>query len=224
MKYHKGFVGIAVLGLFAIAVLGGGVYVYSTMNLSAAPAVVEPVQLPQADQVVSPESTLPLTSPLVGTVRIRDKSNLYSIEIPKEWKITSDEGPKGVQLSSIRGESADWRIRVDDAAEGPCSPSYYESGTHFQFHAVSAEDDGAHYGEGGGPETGIISKKSILIDNVNAVYHVFKEPCTMEGQLVDAHVNYKGAGYRFIFIYNPTQNPQAEKAFVEVLNSIEFSR
>lgn len=219
---NQGFVVVAALVLLAVVVLGGGAYVYIKESPSALPADVEYVQLPQSDTSVDTEPVAPSASPLVNTVKIIDKSNLYSIEIPKDWKVTSDEGPKGVQLSSISGESSAWKVRVDDAAEGPCSPSYYESGIHFQFHSVNAEDDGAHYGEGGGPETGVISKKNILIDDTNAVYHVFKEPCTAEGQLVDAHVNYGGVGYRFTFIYNPAKDPQAEELFTEILNSVEF--
>lgn len=200
---------------------------------------IQPQQIPAPVQTtITPESTTPQQTPVsmqttdptgmseqnINTVKITDKGNLYSVEIPKDWKILMSEGAKGMQLSDMTGESIDWKQYVDENAEGPFSPIYYQSGVSFQFHVNSEEEAPGHYGEGGGPDTGIITTKNIVIGGANGVYHVFKEPSTYEGQLVDAHVNYKGNAYLFRFAYNPASFPQAESLFMTILSSIKFTK
>ena len=221
MSNQKGFANIVLILVIVAIVAVGGYFVFSKIS---EPVVQQPTPTPTQATTPTKVPVSPAPTSAVNTTKITDKANLYSVEIPKDWKITRNEGAKGGQLSDITGESPDWKYRVDNSAEGPCTPSYYESGVSFQFHVNNQEDAAAHYGEGGGPDTGVISKKNISIGGVNGVYHVFKEPCTSEGQLVDAHVNYNGNGYLFRFAYNPSKYPQAETAFMNILNSIKFTK
>lgn len=229
MQKQKGFIVPILIAIVTILVIGGGVYVYQNNKASGSPLVDDNSQIDLQDEKVADQnpstSTTLAPTPAVSTTKITDKGNLYSVEIPKDWKIIRNEGAKGVQLSNISGESPDWKSRSDVDAEGPCVPHYYESGVFFQFHVENEEDTAGHYGEGGGPDTGVISKKNISVDGVNGVYHVFTEDCgTSEGQLVDAHFNYKGNSYLFRFSYNPAKYPQAETAFMNILNSIKFTK
>lgn len=158
------------------------------------------------------------------SARISDKANLYSFEIPADWKVTLNEGAKGVSVSEVIAESPDWKIRTNETEDGPCSTvSYLESGATLQFGVSNQEEILSHYNQGGG--SGIVSQKNILVGGVSAVYHVFNEPsCTHNVQSVDAHVNYGGNNYTFSFTYNPAKYPQGETVFMNMLNSIEFTK
>ena len=165
-----------------------------------------------------------VTTAISDTVTLSDKSNLYTIQIPANWQILTYEGARGNSLSEISGRSPDWRSHSGKTVEHPCTPVYYDSGVLFQFGAAKQEGVPAHYGEGGGPFTGVLYSEEILIDGAKGTYHVFTEPCTDGGQLVDVHVNYKENGYIFRFAYNPVQFPQAESVFRRIMHSIRFQK
>ena len=155
-------------------------------------------------------------------VRITDSSKLYSFEIPKNWAIVGQEGAMGVQLSQVTAESLDWQSEADTSAEGPFTPTYYKSGAFIQFHVSNTISSPPYHGASDGPSSGVITTKEITIDGEKAIYHIFKEPSTAEGLLLDAHLTHGGDSYTLRFAYNPTKYPQGEQIFAEILKSIRF--
>lgn len=152
-------------------------------------------------------------------VRITDTANLYSVEILKDWKI-DQEGAMGVQLSRMIAESPDWSAYADESAEGPFTPMYYKTGAAVHIHISNQVASEPYHGDW----PNIMESKQIVIDGVTVVYHVFKEPSTQEGLLLDAHLNHNNNAYTFRFIYNPTTYPQGEGVFMDMLNSVRFTK
>jgi len=235
---HKHWITIISVIVTAI-VVGAGVYIWQNSNLKSTKQSLQEqitvlqnqIQLLQQDtkvsdsQIQEPAKSSTDSQGATQTdnkyVEIVDKASLYSVNIPADWEITSNEGAMGVQLSRILAQSADWSSYSDETYEGPFSPQYYQSGGALQLHVTQGESEPAHYGEGGGPETGVIAKKAVTIDGVEGVYHVFKEPSTFEGQLIDVHINYKGNNYLLRLAYNPA-NFNGEEFFDNLLNSVRF--
>jgi hypothetical protein len=154
--------------------------------------------------------------------QLTDKANLYSVEIQNDWKITANEGEKGVQRSFITAESPDFKSRIDDTIGGPFDAIYFEKGAQLTIHVTKGKEELTHSGEGGGKETGVISKKNITLDGVNGTYYIFKEPSTYQGQLIDAYAIYKNNSYLLRLAYNPDTYPQGEKIFENIINSFRF--
>ncbi len=191
----------------------------STATPTATPTPA-PTAEPTATPTPSPTPT-PVLSPCEAVpdlpATVSDQPNLYSISVPDGWVITSDEGALGLRVSSIFVESPDFSVFVDEAEEGPFSPVYYETGAVLVIHVMTPSPPPYHgYG-------GVISESNIAIDGVNAPYHVFKEPSTLAGQLIDAHVDHGGSYYLFYFGYNPETCPAGEELFQAVLDSVQFN-
>jgi hypothetical protein len=147
---------------------------------------------------------------------VSDQANLYSISVPADWAVVTDEGAMGGQVSRIILESADFSVFVDEEAEGPFTPIYYETGATLVIHVMdTATGPPYHFG-------GVISGSSIDIDGVTAPYHVFKEPSTWAGQLLDAHADYGGNYYLFYMGYNPDTCPAGQDLFEAMLGSFQF--
>ena len=122
----------------------------------------------------------------------------------------------GVQVSRIVVESPDYSVLVDEEAEGPFTPIYYETGAVFIIHAMTDEQSPPyHFG-------GVISESDVTVDGINAPYHVFLEPSTWAGQLLDAHVNRGGNYYLLYMGYNPETCPAGEDLFNALLDSFGF--
>ena len=151
--------------------------------------------------------------------RLTDRANLYSVELPKDWKIVQ-EGSMGVQRSEITAESPDWSATTDEFAEGPSATVHYKTGASTHLHVSSEMAQEPYHVDAGD----IIKTKQVVVDGEVASYHVFKTPSTAEGQLLDAHFNHKGNGYTFLFAYNPATYQQGEEVFTHILNSIRFEK
>lgn len=188
-------------------IVGSGIYTWQKLNQKS---TEQPLQ--QGDQTSADSKAQQLT----------DKANLFSVEIPNDWKIVDNQGAMGVQLSRITAESPDWSYYSDDSYEGPFSPIYFQSGGSLSFHVTEGEEEPTHYGEGGGPKTGVIEEKIVIVSGIEGVYHIFKEPSTFEGQLIDLHINYEGNNYVIRLAYNPT-NFDGEEFFDDLLDSFSFS-
>jgi len=146
-----------------------------------------------------------------------DQANLYSISLPDGWAVVTDEGPMGVQVSRMIVESPDFSVFIDEAEEGPFTPIYYETGANFAIHATNIEQSPPyHLG-------GVISESEVTIDGTAAPYHVFLEPSTWAGQLLDAHLNHGGNHYNFSLAYNPETCPAGEGLFRAMLDSFQFN-
>ena len=123
----------------------------------------------------------------------------------------------GVQVSRMFVESPDFSVFIDEEAEGPFLPLYYETGATFAIHATNIEQSSPyHYG-------GVISGREVTIDGEVAPYHVFLEPSTYGGQLLDAHLNHGGNHYDFSLGYNPETCPAGEDLFNAMLDSFQFN-
>ena len=123
----------------------------------------------------------------------------------------------GVQVSRMFVESPDFSVFVDEAEEGPFSPIYYETGaTLIIFVGIMEEEPPYHFG-------GVISEGDVTIDGEVAPYHIFLEPSTWAGQLLDAHLNHVGNKYAFTLGYNPETCPAGEDLFQAMLDSFQFN-
>src|SRR4030042_6505579 len=104
----------------------------TTLPSPAPTAAPSPAPSPTPEPVLSPCEAVPA---LPATVS--DQANLYSISIPADWAVVTDEGATGVQLSRIVLESPDFSVFVDEAAEGPFTPIYYETGATLVIHVTN---------------------------------------------------------------------------------------
>jgi hypothetical protein len=176
-----------------------------------------PVPAPSPTPTPTPEPALSACEavPELPTT-VSDQANLYSISVPADWSVVTDEGAMGVQLSRIVLESPDFSRSVDETAEGPFTPIYYETGATLVIHVMNTSPGLPYHTEG------VISESDVTIDGVTAPYHVFKEPSTAAGQLLDAHANYGGNYYLFYMGYNPDTCPAGEDLFRAMLASFRF--
>jgi len=147
---------------------------------------------------------------------VSDQANLYSISVPADWTVVTDEGAMGVQLSRIVLESPDFSVFVDEAAEGPYTPIYYETGATLVIHVTNVASGPPYHSDG------VISESDVTIDGVTARYHVFKEPSTWAGQLLDAHANHGDNYYLFYLGYNPDTCPAGQALFEAMLDTFQF--
>jgi len=185
---------------------------------TATPAAT-PTHTPTATPAPSP-TPAPVLSPCEAVpalpTTVSDQPNLYSISVPDGWVITSDEGARGLRVSSIFVESPDFSVFVDEAEEGPFSPVYYETGAALSIHVGAPSSSPYHFQE-------LISESDVTIDGVTAPYHVYVDPSTWAGQLIDAHANHGGNDYTFDFAYNPETCPAGEDLFQAMLDSFQFN-
>ncbi len=189
-----------------------------TVVSTATPAAT-PTPTPTATPVPSP-TPAPALSPCEAVpalpTTVSDQPNLYSFSVPDGWVTVQDEGAMGGQISRIIVESLDFSVFVDEEAEGPFSPIYYETGATLVIHVMTPSSSPYHFQE-------LISESDVTIDGVTAPYHVFVEPSTWAGQLLDAHADHGGSYYLFYFGYNPETCPAGEDLFQAMLTSFQFN-
>ena len=185
--------------------------------------VATPTPAPTAQPTATPTPSptpAPVLSPCEAVpalpTTVSDQPNLYSISLPDGWVITSDEGARGVRVSLISLESPDFSVFVDEEEEGPFSPVYYETGASLSVLVATPTSSPYHF-------QALISESEVTIDGVTAPYHVYVDPSTWAGQLIDAHVNHGGSGYTFDFAYNPETCPAGEELFQAMLDSFQFN-
>ena len=188
--------------------------VASTATPAATPAptpTATPAPSPTPAPVLSPCEAVPALPTTVS-----DQPNLYSISVPDGWVITSDEGARGVRVSSITVESPDFYSYVVEEPEGPFNPVYYETGASLSILVATPSPPPYHF-------QAVISESEVTIDGVTAPYHVYVDPSTFAGRLIDAHANHGGNGYSFNFAYNPETCPAGEDLFQAMLDSFQFN-
>jgi hypothetical protein len=155
----------------------------------------------------------------VGVIKkIEDLPNLYSVEIPKDWKVTESIGTRGVSLSSIHTESPDWKSH---SVAGEMEDSiYYDTGAYFSIGVTTLiNEDPFKYT---GAQNNLINKKNVVIGGINATQYLYKDPNLVEGQILGASLIYKGDRYSFQLGYNPKTYPNGETVFINMLNSVKF--
>lgn len=216
---------LAIILILAILILAGAL---GYMFLTRTPASSLPSPLPTLAIPVAPPPPLlaspsplptlapsPATAEPVTTSRRTDTSRFFSVEIPTTWRITADEGKKGLQLSRITAETPDFRVRQDSAAEQPFTPQYYETGAHMSLRALKDVVGPTRHGQ-------TLRTETITVDGRPGTYHVYKEPSTFQGQLLDVHVTFGGTEFLFEFAYNPATYPDGEEVFKAIVNSVRF--
>ncbi len=53
-------------------------------------------------------------------------------------------------------------------------------------------------------------------------YHIFKDPDSENGEVMDGHIARSGKTYLFAITYNPETFSDAEFTFQEILDSVKF--
>ena len=217
--------GIAVVVPVILAACGGGgpgatPSPTPTVASTATPTAT-PTPAPTAEPTATPTpSPTPVLSPCEAVpalpTTVTDQPNLYSITVPDGWVITSDEGARGLRVSSIFVESPDFYTVVVEEPEGPFNPVYYETGAALSIHVGTPSSSPYHFQE-------LISESDVTIDVVTAPYHVYVDPSTWAGQLIDAHANHGGNDYTFDFAYNPDTCPAGDDLFRAMLDSFQFN-
>ncbi len=187
------------------------------------PSTVPPAAPSEAAPALSPATATPPPSSSASaaptTRRVSDASGLFSVEIPRTWKITASEGTKGIQLSRIIAQSPDFRLREDTTADGPFTPQYYEQGAQVSIHVTRGA-----LAARGNLEAGTQRTERIAIDGRSSLLRVFTEPSTMLGQIIDAQVDYRNNSYVFTLRYNPDTFQGGEDIFKEILASFRFAQ
>lgn len=171
---------------------------------------------PTPSSAGSPAPTLAPTalSKLEGET-LTDASNLYSITLPAGWKVTANEGKRGIRLSYISAESPDFFVRSDESVDGPFVPQYYERGAAFGLHAGPGDPNEVMNRPG-------IASRPIIIDSIPGSFRAQNDPSTMVGQQVDAMIHNEGVTYRFTFVYNPDAYLQDREVFQQILDSFHL--
>jgi hypothetical protein len=214
--------GIAAVAALILAACDGGGSTAPPSPTSAPAPTATPTAAPSPSPTPAPTAIpTPALSPCEAVpplpTTLSDQPNLYSISVPEGWAVVTDEGAMGVQVSRISVESPDFSLFIDEAAEGPFSPYYYETGAVFIVHVMTPEQAPPYHFDP------VISESAITVDAAAAAYHVFKEPSTFAGQLLDAHANHGGNYYLFRMGYNPETCPAGEDLFAAILASLEFN-
>jgi len=215
--------GIAAVAALILAACDGGGSTAPPSPTSAPAPTATPAAAPSPSPTSAPTTTptpVPALSPCEAVpplpTTLSDQPNLYSISIPAGWVTTVDEGALGVRVSRIIVESSDFSVTVDEVVEGPHDLIYYETGATFTIHVTTPEQPPPyHFG-------GVTSESAVTVDGVAGTYHVFKEPSTAAGQLLDAHVSSGGNQYVIRMGYNPATCPAAEDLFAAILDSFRF--
>lgn len=166
---------------------------------------------------------------VIKTKNISDQANLYSLEIPEDWKITRNQSTNLVNISFLVSESPDWKstiLSTTKEKELPCDNLHRESGAYLLVLVNGREEPApAHTGQGNGPGNSATVTKSVTVGGATGTYHqFFEEPCSATEQTLDAHVNYKGYNYLFSLAYSPSKYPQGEEVFANILKSAKFLR
>ncbi|MEI7891382.1 MAG: hypothetical protein WCI36_05455 [bacterium] len=119
---------------------------------------------------------------LAGSIKIlKDKSNLYSIEIPENWNVTTNEANIGKQISKIIASNKVF------SQHNIGSDIFYDNGAQLTIQVLAGElaiaknPDGAH-------GKMLIDKKTIPIDGENATYHIIADKNVKLGKIIDVHI------------------------------------
>jgi len=175
---------------------------------------------PQDSPTPSPSSTLTQeTSPTDNpTQPVTDEMGLIQFELPAEWDVIK-EGTQGVRISGIQAESPDFTMRSDEDANGPFTPIYYESGAQLQ---VSIQNDTRPPTDR--PTGKILEETQVRVDGIEADYYRYKEPSTIQGEIMDVRFSHDGKSYFFRFGHNPDTLPSGEHLFFTIIDSVRLTK
>lgn len=145
---------------------------------------------------------------------ISDKAGLYSLEVPQSWIIVLSEADKNNKLSNLVMQSSYFSIRETGGKKS------YDAGAKFSVSVTAGENKNVLEGNGGHADLIKIGKDKG--EGVEYAYHIFKDPDSENGQIIDAHIIRGGNTYLFTMIYNPQTFTDAEFTFKEIMYSVKF--
>lgn len=203
---RRAILGITVGGLIAAAGTVG--FFLSRQN----------TQLPQPTPIASPtpQATPTPDAGAAATQVIQDSAGLYSITLPADWQV-SLEAARGVRVSGLTAQSPDYEVVIDNDAEGPFSPVSYKTGASLQITVTSEPlaDNPAPAGQ-------IVQQQPFVLDGVQGTFFVFKEPSTVEGELLELRLEKANRTYHLRWGYNPETLQSGRDLFESILESFRF--
>jgi len=145
---------------------------------------------------------------------ISDKPALYSLEVPQSWVLVSSEGAKNNKLSNLIMQSSYLSIRETDGKK------YYDAGAKFSAFVLAGENKNIIEGNGG--HAGLLKTGKYGGQMGEFTFHIFKDPDSQNGEVIDGHIARNGKTYVFSLTYNPQTFSDAEFSFKEILDSVKF--
>ncbi len=162
----------------------------------------------------------------VDVVRIADTAHLYSVEIPRDWKITlsgtEDAGDGRLLYSWLGSQSRDW---VLETLGYNGSPTHVRSGAAMEIHVSSFE--GNTTSQFINMATKYLASGEITVNGIAGKLFVdqeFDPPYHEDVLAIESHLSYMGKYYAFRITYNPTTYPQGAEVFMRMLKSLEFTQ
>jgi hypothetical protein len=155
-----------------------------------------------------------------ATKIIRDKANLYSLSVPQSWTVVSSNGQAGNQISSLVAQSSYFQS-YENIVNNGAKITTFGAGAKLTVRVMKGEDKSAFSGNGG--HTSLISlRNDVKVEGQESVYHIFREPTSFDGQILDDHFIHNGNTYIFRFEFDPQNYSDAEFTFQEILDSVKF--
>lgn len=145
---------------------------------------------------------------------ISDKTGLYSLEVPQSWVVVLNEDSKGNQISRLILQSSYFSIHET------AGKKYYDAGAKFSVSVSAGENKNVLEGNGG--HKNLIKNRKDSGESGEYAYHIFKDPDSENGQIIDGHIIRGGNTYLFTMVYNPQNFTDAEYTFKEILDSVKF--
>lgn len=158
------------------------------------------------------------------TSRFSDTGDHYFISIPSDWKLTKENGQRGIQISYLEFISPDFKTHSSDC--GPSDCVYYDKGMRFAISIENSNSTDSNTSEGIKPNPNklIIQKKLITINGIETAYYEFQESSTSAGVLFDVQFSDNGNIYYIQAAYNPETYVDGEEMFKAIVDSFQLIR
>lgn len=150
-----------------------------------------------------------------NTKILREKSGLFSIEVPEKWNAVSEEGASGRQIAKVVIESPFFSERREGGN------IFYDDGAQLTVQIVQGEDQKAKLADGGYGSL-LIRKSSVDILEQKIDCYVVNEINVKDGEIINAHILHNGNTYNFRLVDNPRIFTGGEYSFQEILRSLKF--
>ena len=146
---------------------------------------------------------------------VNEKSNWFSLEVPKSWTVVSEEGANGNQISKMIIDSSSFSERRET------SGIFYDNGAEFSIQIIRGEQANAKLSDGGYGKM-LIKKENTDTAGGKISYYVVNDVDVKQGEIIDAHVLHNGNTYNFRLVDNPKIFTNGEFSFQEMLRSFSF--
>ena len=149
---------------------------------------------------------------------VTDITNVYSVEIPDDWRVEPQIG-SGTRPSYLRAESSDWRTETPDSLN---ASTHIATGASLEVY-VFDQDIGGRAPDRLQMTIKLEESRPIKIHGLEQVLNIYREyEPPREGLVLEVPVEQGGNFYTFRFAYNPTTFPEGEAVFVKILHSVIF--